>query len=67
MSLATGVKMNAIGGAKDWTSPGGTKMSAMFLAPMPVTKDNLSAVVDAQWITKDALCQGVTAGPAPCN
>lgn len=67
VSLADGVKMNAIGGADDWTSPGGTKMSAMFLEPLPVTKDNLSVVVDAGWITKEALCQGVTAGPAPCN
>ena len=67
MSLAKDYKMNAIRGAKFWTSPGGTRMSAMFLEPMPVTKDNLSVVVDAQWITKEALCQGVTAGPAPCN
>jgi len=39
----------------------------MFLAPVPVTADNLSLVVDAGWIAKDKLCQGVTAGPAPCN
>ncbi|MCA0869508.1 D-xylose ABC transporter substrate-binding protein [Seohaeicola saemankumensis] len=67
VSMAKGTKMNAIGGAQDWTSPGGTKMNAMFLAPVPITRDNLTAVVDAQWITKDALCQGVTNGPAPCN
>ncbi|SDD24975.1 D-xylose ABC transporter substrate-binding protein [Ruegeria marina] len=67
VSLAEGTQMNAIGGADDWTSPGGTKMSAMFLEPLPITKDNLSVVVDAGWITKEALCQGVTNGPAPCN
>ncbi len=50
-----------------WTSPAGTEMTAMFLAPVPVTADNLSVVVDAGWITKEALCQGVTDGPAPCN
>jgi D-xylose transport system substrate-binding protein len=42
-------------------------MTARFLAPMPVTKENLSAVVDAGWITQEALCQGVENGPAPCN
>ena len=66
-SLAEGTQMNAIGGADDWTSPGGTKMNAMFLEPLPITKDNLSVVVDAGWITQETLCQGVTNGPAPCN
>ena len=56
-----------VAGAAPWTSPSGTTMNALFLAPMPITKDNLTAVVDAGWITKEALCQGVTAGPAPCK
>lgn len=67
VALAGGAEMTAVDGAMAWTSPAGTAMAAKFLAPMPITKDNLSAVVDAGWITKDALCQGVTAGPAPCN
>jgi len=24
-------------------------------------------VVDAGWISKETLCQGVSGGPAPCN
>ncbi|WP_146345846.1 D-xylose ABC transporter substrate-binding protein [Falsiphaeobacter marinintestinus] len=67
VSLAKGTEMFGIKDSQEWTSPAGTKMNAVFLAPMPITKDNLTAVVDAQWITKDALCQGVTNGPAPCN
>lgn len=67
VALAKGTKMNAIQGMRFWKSPGGADMSALFLAPQPITQDNLSVVVDAQWITKDALCQGVTNGPAPCN
>lgn len=59
--------MLSVAGHQMWTSPGGTTMTAMFLAPVPVTADNLSLVVDAGWIAKDKLCQGVTAGPAPCN
>lgn len=54
-------------GQQDWTSPAGTEMTALFLSPVPITRDNLTAVVDAGWITKDALCQGVSDGPAPCN
>jgi D-xylose transport system substrate-binding protein len=62
-----GNDMMSVDGHQSWTSPGGTTMTAMFLAPVPVTAANLTAVVDAGWITKEALCQGVTAGPAPCN
>jgi D-xylose transport system substrate-binding protein len=59
--------MSGVSGQQEWTSPGGTKMTARFLSPVPVTAANLSAVVDAGWITQEALCQGVTNGPAPCN
>jgi D-xylose transport system substrate-binding protein len=41
-------------------SPEGNDMTSILLTPLPITKENLSAVVDAGWITKDALCQGVT-------
>ncbi len=65
--LAGGMAMADIDGAIEWTSPSGTTMTAKFLAPVPITKDNLDVVVDAGWITKDDLCQGVTNGPSPCN
>ncbi len=67
VSLAKGTQMNGIKDSKLWKSPGGTEMHAVFLAPVPITKANLSVVVDAKWITKETLCQGVTAGPTPCN
>jgi D-xylose transport system substrate-binding protein len=59
--------MSAVAGAAEWESPAGTKMTAKFLAPVPVTKGNLTAVTDAGWIAQDKLCQGVSGGPAPCN
>jgi D-xylose transport system substrate-binding protein len=62
-----GGMMSDVEGSQAWTSPAGTDMTAVFLAPVPVTADNLTAVVDAGWITQEALCQGVTDGPAPCN
>ncbi len=52
------VKGMAVEGAGDWTSPGGTTMTSKFLAPVPVTADNLSVVLDAGWISKEALCAG---------
>ena len=67
VALAGGAAMSDIPGAAQWTSPSGTTLWAKFLAPVPITRDNLSVVVDAGWISRDALCQGVTNGPAPCN
>ena len=62
-----GGMLSDVDGATSWTSPAGTEMTAIFLAPVPITADNLSVVTDAGWITVEALCQGVTDGPAPCN
>ncbi|MEM6616407.1 MAG: D-xylose ABC transporter substrate-binding protein [Pseudomonadota bacterium] len=67
VSLAGGTAMGDVDNAQSWTSPGGTDMNAVFLAPVPITASNLTTVVDAGWISKDALCQGVSGGPAPCN
>ncbi|MEP1932436.1 MAG: D-xylose ABC transporter substrate-binding protein [Roseibium sp.] len=66
-ALADGSELNEIDGSASWTSPSGTEMTARFLAPMPITQDNMTAVVDAGWISKDDLCQGVSGGAAPCN
>ncbi len=67
VALAGGAAMDAVENATMFETPGGNEMNAVFLAPVPVTRDNLTAVVDAGWITQEALCQGVTNGPAPCN
>lgn len=67
VALAGGAEMSSVEGAMEWTSAAGTKMVAKFLTPIPVTKDNLATVVDAGWIDRDTLCQGVSGGPAPCN
>ncbi|MCT4370463.1 D-xylose ABC transporter substrate-binding protein [Yangia mangrovi] len=67
VQLAGDTMASDIEGAAEWTSPAGTTLWAKFLEPVPITKDNLETVVDAGWISKDALCQGVSGGPAPCN
>ncbi|WP_411890927.1 D-xylose ABC transporter substrate-binding protein [Yoonia sp. SDW83-1] len=67
VAMASGAPMSTVIGSEEWTSPGGTAMTSLFLAPVPITADNLSVVTDAGWITVEALCQGVSNGPAPCN
>ncbi|MEM6666818.1 MAG: D-xylose ABC transporter substrate-binding protein [Pseudomonadota bacterium] len=67
VQMANGTAMADLAEAQAWTSPAGTELTARFLKPVPVTADNLSTVVDANWITQEALCQGVSGGPAPCN
>ena len=68
VALAGGTAMEDIPNRVEFTTPGGNTMNSVFLAPVPITRDNLSLVVDAGWIPQDVLCQGVPAGgPAPCN
>ena len=50
-----------------FTTPGGNSVDSITLNPTPITKDNLSEVVDANWVTKEDVCAGVTAGSvSPC-
>jgi D-xylose transport system substrate-binding protein len=43
-----------------------TELTSILLTPEPITQDNLSAVVDAEWITLDELCAGGATAP-PCG
>jgi D-xylose transport system substrate-binding protein len=43
-------------------TPGGNNVSAMLLQPQPINVSDLNIVLDAGWITKSTLCQGVPAG-----
>ncbi|WP_245410877.1 D-xylose ABC transporter substrate-binding protein [Microvirga flavescens] len=69
VALAGGKKLAEIPGAQSWDK-GAKKqnMTAKFLTPVAITKDNLNVVIDAGWVTKDVVCQGVKAGSAKaCN
>jgi len=64
--LAGGAKLTGLKGAAAWS--GGTKkisISSVFLKPVPITRDNLKVVIDAGWVTKAQVCQGVDAAKAP--
>ncbi len=63
--LAQGTALADIPGQVVFETPGGNMMNSLLLAPIPITQDNLDVVLDADWITVDALCQGVEAGSVP--
>ena len=61
--LADGSTMEEIDNVVKWADgPNGVEMNAVFLAPVPITKDNLNVVIDAGWVSKDVVCQGVKPG-----
>ena len=62
VALAEGGDVGDVEGAVEWTSPDGVTMASIFLTPVPITRDNLSIVVDAGWISVEELCQGVPSG-----
>ncbi|MBV8716715.1 MAG: substrate-binding domain-containing protein [Chloroflexi bacterium] len=43
-------------------TPGGNDVSAILLPPQPINVSDLNIVLDANWIAKATLCQGVPAG-----
>ncbi len=66
--LADGKAFTDIAGVVDFTTPGGNVTKSVFLAPVPITKDNLNVVIDAGWISKDEACAGVASGKvAACD
>ncbi|MFM9082974.1 MAG: substrate-binding domain-containing protein [Actinomycetota bacterium] len=62
VALCGNADTSAIAGAAPFTTPGGNEISSIFLTPLPITQDNLNAVLDAGWTDAATLCHGVTAG-----
>lgn len=63
VELAGGKMMNEVMGATVFSNgPKGVEMNSILLPPVPITADNLNLVIDAGWITKDEVCQGVKPG-----
>ena len=51
--------------AAEFETPGKNKVQSIILTPTAITKDNLKDTIDAGWVTKEAVCAGVTAGSTP--
>ncbi|MEP4547761.1 MAG: D-xylose ABC transporter substrate-binding protein [Saccharospirillum sp.] len=61
--MANGAEIDEIPGAGVFSDgPRGVSMNAIFLKPLPITENNLDVVIDAGWVTKETVCQGVSAG-----
>ena len=67
-ALAGGTAMDAVPNAVKWSGgEKGVEMSAIFLAPTPISKDNLNVVIDAGHISKEEACEGAMDGVAACQ
>jgi D-xylose transport system substrate-binding protein len=49
-------------GAVATTTTGGLDGYAVLLDPLPITRDNLQAALDLEWLTEEELCQDVPSG-----
>ncbi|MEQ8285854.1 D-xylose ABC transporter substrate-binding protein [Thalassospira sp.] len=68
VDLAAGTKLGDVEGTQDWQSPNGVTMKSYFLDPVAITQDKLGLVIDAGWVGKDVVCQGVSSDKvAACN
>jgi D-xylose transport system substrate-binding protein len=79
MQLCSGTALNAVKAPGDlpaaaapasvnaaaFQTPKGNSVQSIILTPTAITKANLKDTVDAGWVTKDAVCAGVTAGSVP--
>ena len=63
VALAKGEKVE---NASKWAGgPKGIEMDSILLKPVPIVMDNLNIVIDAGWVSKDVVCQGVDAAKSP--
>ncbi len=62
VQLCADKDISKVTGVASFVTKDGTDMTSILLTPIPITKDNLNLVLDANWIAKDALCKDVTAG-----
>src|SRR5256885_4904497 len=68
MQLCKSSDLSKVTGTAPFKTPGGNTVTSILLQPNPITSANLKDVLDAGWITKADLCQGVAAGKnASCN
>ncbi|MEM5528219.1 D-xylose ABC transporter substrate-binding protein [Gammaproteobacteria bacterium AS21] len=68
LELAGGTKMSDVKDSAKWSGgEKGVELDAVFLAPVAITQDKLNLVIDAGWVTKEVVCQGVAQLPAACK
>lgn len=66
VALASGSSAASIEGVVRWNGgPRGLALDAILLEPIAITRANLDVVIDAGWVSRDAVCRGVAARPPP--
>src|SRR3954468_14147593 len=60
VELCGGATTATVSGTAGFTTATGSTMPSILIQPVPVTQANLDEVVASGWITKAALCAGVT-------
>lgn len=69
LQLAKGTDPKAVEGTTTFSDgPKKVPMNSTFLKPVPITKDNLDVIIEAGWVPKATVCQGVKPGTVKaCN
>jgi len=57
--------ISKVSGTAPFTTPAGTQLTSILLKSTPITRENLSIVLDTGHFTKDQICQGVNPASAP--
>jgi len=63
IEMAGGKKPTEVSGVTTFKTESGKDQPAILLKPIAMTRDNLKEVIDAKWISKADLCQGVAKDP----
>ncbi|HET9497043.1 MAG TPA: substrate-binding domain-containing protein [Candidatus Limnocylindria bacterium] len=62
LQLCENPDISAVEGAVESTTVGGIEGYAVLLDPLPITRDNLQAALDLEWLTVEELCADVPSG-----
>jgi D-xylose transport system substrate-binding protein len=62
LQLCENPDISAVEGAVESTTVGGIEGYAVLLDPLPITRDNLQAALDLDWLTEEELCADVPSG-----
>lgn len=66
--IVKGSKIEEVSGAHILKTASGNAQPSIILDPIAITRDNLDLVVASGWISKEALCKGVTSNaPKACE
>jgi D-xylose transport system substrate-binding protein len=62
VQLCAGTTIDQVANVGKFTTPGNNVLNSILLTPQPINVSDLNVVLDAGWIAKNVLCQGVPSG-----